>query len=361
MITGSNSTLRVADSNAGVADTRVRHLPPHPHGQAWLPVSAGAESAVERRFPALRAFGRLVGNTPLIEVPGPRNGATILAKCEWPNPGGSVKDRVVYTMVRRALVDVLANDAGSIRLLEYSGGNLGYALGIVCRALRIPLHLVLSSGSAPSLLERLEELGVEVTLVDKELGFRAVIETAAEIAAADPQYTFLYQHRHPANLACHKTTTGKEILAQLGGRRPAAWLASIGTGGTLIGVADAIREVQEDLLVYGVTPAEAPYGSVEPPNGMPRYAGSGGLGDGVPQPFVAAEESSLAGHLHVSYPDALAGMAEFYDRTGIRIGSSAAANWLAASEVARAVGKGGTVVTLFACAGMPEEWERLGR
>lgn len=313
-----------------------------------------------RRFPALAAFRAALGDTPLLAVPGPAGGARIYAKCEWCNPAGSVKDRVAFALMHDVLRDVPDEALHDLRIFEYSGGNLAAALGRLCSDLRIPVRLVLSSGSPPSLLAMLDAAGAEVDLVDKDLGFLGVIEHAHAFAAANPELTFLYQHRNTANVAFHEQTTGAEIVRQA--QLPvSAWLASIGTGGTLIGVARALRAANPALRVFGVTPAELPYASALMPNALPKYAGSGGFGRGLRQPFVAAFDDELDGHFGVSYDDALAGMGEFFDRTGIRIGGSAAANWLSACRVASEMSPDESVVTLFACAGTPEEWKRLGR
>ncbi len=318
------------------------------------------EAALHARHPALASFARRLGNTPLVEVPGPPGGASILAKCEWQNPAGSIKDRVAYAMV----CDALARHdpgAGPLRLLEYSGGNLAAALSLLARDLALPLHVVLSSASPASLLDLLAERGTAVTLVQKERGFLAVIDRALELARIEPGWTVLFQHRNAVNVAYHRATTGAEIARALGGRAPAAWVASIGTGGTLVGVMHALRERLPGLRTIGVTPRELPYASSEPPNGRPKYAGSGGLGYGIRQPFVAAADAEIAEQRTVSYDDALAAMGTYYDRTGTRIGSSSGANWLVACEIAAALPPAETVLTVFPCPGTPEEWKRLGR
>ncbi len=317
------------------------------------------EAALHARYPALASFARGLGGTPLVEVPGPPGGATILAKCEWQNPAGSIKDRVAYAM----LCDVLArhDSAAPLRLLEYSGGNLAAALSLLAHDLELPLRVVLSSASPASLLELLAQRGTAVTLVPKERGFLAVMEHALELAGAEPGWTLLFQHRNGINVAYHQQTTGAEIVQALGRRVPAAWVASIGTGGTLVGVMRALRPRAPGLRTVGVTPREMPYASDEPPNGRPKIAGSGGLGFGIRQPFVAAVDGQIAEHRTVPYDDALATMGQFFDRTGTRIGSSSAANWLVACDIAACLPATETVLTVFPCPGTPEEWKRLGR
>jgi cysteine synthase A len=312
------------------------------------------------RFPALRRFHNRLGNTPLICVPTRRNAAKIYAKCEWHNPTGSIKARTAYAMLYAVLSKTSDAQFQRLKVLEYSGGNLSLALARLCRDLGIPLRLVLSSASPSSLLSQLKKWGAEVYLVDKERGFIAVIHEAVALSA-EPSWMLLYQHRNKANLEFHALTTGREIIEELHRHRVDAWVASIGTGGTLIGVLQTLQQVNPDVKAYGVTPAELPYGSAKPPNGKPKYAGSGGLGNGIKQPFVAPAEKRLAGHFHYSYNDAIAAMGMFFDQTGVRIGSSSAANWLAAREVAVELGPKATVVTVFPCAGTPEEWEKLQR
>ncbi|MEV4439385.1 pyridoxal-phosphate dependent enzyme [Streptomyces sp. NPDC049577] len=317
-------------------------------------------AALERAHPAYGDFGSRLGSTPLVPVPGPDGGAEVLAKCEWHNPAGSIKDRVAYALLGSALQAHGDRPLTELRLLEYSGGNLALALSGLCADLGIAARFMLSSASPGSLLDTLAARGARVDLIDKELGFLGVVRAAVETARREPEWTLLYQHRNTANLFFHERSTGAEIVDGLKGRKPAAWVASIGTGGTLIGVLRALRAAHPDVRAVGVTPGELPYGSEQPPNGLPKYGGSGGMGDGVRQPFVTLHDDEIDHHT-ITYPEAVAGMAEFRDRTGVRIGSSAAANWLVAREIAAALPPSATVVTVFPDAGTPEEWERIDR
>jgi cysteine synthase A len=314
-------------------------------------------ATVENRYPALRRFAAALGDTRLIPLPG-NGGARLLGKCEWENPAGSVKDRVAYALMADALQRHGNRPLGELRVLEYSGGTLARSLSLLCADLGVTARFVLSSASPQSLLAFLAEHGAQVTLVDKELGFLEVVRSALRTAAEDDGWTLLYQHRNPANLRLHETTTGQEIVRQLGGTAPDAWVASIGTGGTLIGVLRALRAHFPGVRAVGVTPRELPYGSAEPPNGLPKYAGSGGMGHGIRQPFVTLYDDEIEQRT-VSYPEALEGMAEFRRLTGLRIGSSAAANWLTARRIAETLPPSSTVVTVLPDAGSPEEWARL--
>jgi cysteine synthase A len=315
-------------------------------------------SALDERFPALAAFAGRLGRTPLREVPARHGGARILAKCEWENPAGSVKDRVAYALVCDALRRHGDTPLKDLRILEYSGGNLAAALSNLGHVLGVRVRCVLSSASPPSLLAKLADRGTEVDLVDKDLGFLAVIRRAQAIAAEDSRWRLLFQHANPANVAFHEATTGAELVAQLGERIPKFWVASVGTGGTLVGVMRALLRVHPEMRTVCVTPAELPYGALEPPNGKPKYAGSGGLGYGIRQPFVRAFESAITAYSTVSCTESQSAMLDLFERTGMRVGSSAAANWLAASDFAARLSPDEFVVTVFPCAGTPEEWER---
>ncbi len=317
------------------------------------------DHALLGRYTPLREFLEQIGETPLVRVPGPSAGAAIFAKCEWANiPSGTVKDRTVFGMVYRLLKATRARtETGPLQILEYTGGSLGGSLSRLCRRLGQALQLVLSDATHPDFLAELHGQGTETVLVPREQGFWGVMETAKKLAAANPSWHFLYQHENPANLWMHRETTGPEIARALPGR-PDALVASIGTGGTLIGVASILAELNPELQVYATTPAEAPYGTDCPPNGLPKFLGSGGFGCGRKQPIVAAAEEMIAGHLHFSYIESLRGMRQFHAKTGLRIGSSAAANWLAACTVAASLGPRATVVTIFPSAATEYEWAR---
>jgi len=310
----------------------------------------------------LESFLKRLGETPLLELPGPADGTRIFAKCEWHNPTGSVKDRPVFGMLYKLLEQTPRDQWSNLRVLEYTGGSLGVALSRLCAKLGLPLTLVMSAATAPELLTQLSRSGSEVILVPKEHGFWGVLERARQIAASDPSLSFLYQHENPANLWMHRETTGREIAEQLPRDTSCdqcAWVASIGTGCTLMGVYDALVNTFPKLELFATSPAELPYGTERPPNGLPKFLGSGGFGCGRRQSFVAPKEASIIDYFDYTYEESLRAMREFYDQTGIRIGSSAAANWRAACEVAATLGPGTTVMTVFPSAATEYEWRRV--
>jgi cysteine synthase A len=334
--------------------------------QPFVPMDAGALESVlaevDRRFPALAEFHAKLGDTELREVPSVPGGARIVAKCEWQNPVGSIKDRTGYALLADALHRFgKDHPAEPLKIVAYSGGDLAEAMSLLGSMTGVATRFVLASFVPESLLRVLDARGSVVDLVPKERGFILTIRTAQRIAAAEPEWTLVFQHANPANVAFHELTTGGEIVRQLGGTRPDLWVASIGSGGTLIGVLRSLRRRFPGVRAVGVTPAEAPYGQLGPPLGKATYEGSGGHGYGIRQPIVKAHDDWIHAHRQVPCGRAIAAMGEFFDLTGTKIGSSAAANWLVAKEYAAELGPGATIVTVFPCAGTPEQWAGLGR
>jgi cysteine synthase A len=327
------------------------------------PFAENFDTAPLRRYPALATLARSIGNTPLREMPGPPGGARIFAKCEWENATGTIKDRIAFALVHRLLAGL--GDERCAGIIEYTGGSLGLSLSRICQRLDIPLTLVLSSSAPPALRAALEAAGTRLELVDNDRGFWAVMERARELARLSPQMHFLFQHENPANPLAHYQTTGSEILSQwecldLPGEID-AWVASIGTGGTLIGVYRRLVEAFPRIALYATSPAELPYGSRLPPNGLAKFAGSGGLGSSRRQAIVAPEEHRLTGHFTYSYAECLEGMRRFRCATGMLIGSSSAANWMAACRVAEKLGPGRNVITVFPSLASLAEREKLAK
>ncbi|NJM90779.1 MAG: pyridoxal-phosphate dependent enzyme [Myxococcales bacterium] len=307
------------------------------------------------RYPQLAAFHAKLG-TRLLELPQQAGAGRVFAKCEFDNPSGTVKDRVACAMLWRLLQEEGGTDG--LHVLEYSGGTLSVPLATLCEQLGVAITLVLSDGCDRSLINKLLARGAQVELVPKALGFYAVIERAQALSRENPSWRFLYQHTNVANVVIHETMTGREILEQLPVRRVDAWVASVGTGGTLLGVHRALRAVFPDVALYATTPAELPYGSTAPANGLPKFAGSGGFGLGRKQPFVEGADHQVRAHIEVSYPDALRAMRLARQELGFWIGSSSAANLQTARALASQLGPDSVVVTVFPCAGTPEERER---
>ncbi len=298
-------------------------------------------------------FESKLGNTSLIEIPNGISNGRIFAKCEWENPTGSIKDRVAYHLVSELLKEKGHDE--EIKILEYTGGSLGVSLALIAKLLDLRLRLVLSESTASSTTRRIRELGAQLHFVEKEKGFLGVINTAIGISKEDPSWSFLYQHENKENLMCHFNTTGTEILSQVPAKID-SWVASIGTGGTLMGVYNRLIEKFPNIELYATNPDELAYGDNAAPNSKKKFSGSGGLGYGKKQLFVMENESKVKQHFRVSYEQCLSSMQEFYQRESLKIGSSAAANLYAARKIAKNKGNQHCTVTIFPSLATSEEW-----
>lgn len=307
-------------------------------------------------FPQLLSFSEALGNTPLIEVPSPKHGARIFAKLESGNPSGSIKDRVAFGLFCDA-VNRHDFEKGPLKLIDSSGGNMARALAHLGHLCDVPVHVVIPDTAPEALLRSLAESHATVTKVDRRYFLLGIIAKSQQIARENPDWTLLSQHLNLVNTAVHQHHTGAEICRQLKGKTADVWVAAVGTGGTIAGVYKALSEQNPNLKVIGCTPSEMPFGTMDPPNGDPRFAGAGGLGYGFEQPFVSLIPAPVT-FQHVSHKTSLKAMYQFFEKTGIEIGGSAAANWVAAQRAAEHLDQNANVVTVFADAGSDADRER---
>lgn len=201
--------------------------------------------------PPLPPLLRHVGGTPLVELPrfSPKPGVRIWAKLEGANPSGSIKDRVALALVREAREDGRLADGQ--RVVEASTGNTGIALAMVCRQYGHPLTVVIPEGVVPSISDILELYGVDIVWVKPRAGMRGAIEHARELATTRGWH-LAGQFSSSTNIATHYGTTGAEIDGELD--RIDAFVAGIGTGGTLMGVGRRLRERNPQVKLVGVEP-----------------------------------------------------------------------------------------------------------
>lgn len=281
----------------------------------------------------LKKLSQEIGDTPMQTIryhSASRVG--LFAKYEFYNPWHTIKDRVAFSMI----LDLLAKDEFSDKkpILEYTGGSLGIALAHICKRLQLKLELVLPDYLSESYFTLMKKLGVQVHKVDKDKGFWEVIDVAIEMGRTN-RYHFLYQHENGANPWFHQHTTGNEITKSLklfdrDRKNLVMLVGSIGTGGTLRGISDALIDEGFRVELAVTCPKELPYGSQEAPNGLPKFAGSGGLGLGRKQRFLEEIEQRIHTHHLYSYDQAIQGSKKYFEQTGIAIGSSAGANYLTA-------------------------------
>lgn len=204
----------------------------------------------------------LVGNTPLL--PLRRIAAHIspevqvLAKAEWFNPGGSVKDRPALNILRTAIADGLLTSGK--RLLDSTSGNMGIAYATLGTSLGVPVTLALPANASPERIAILRALGAELILTDPLEGTDGALRVARQLAAEHPElYWYANQYDNPANWMAHYLTTGPEVIQQTGGSLT-HFVAGMGTSGTLTGIGRYVRQYNPEIQLVAVQPDSSFHG-----------------------------------------------------------------------------------------------------
>ncbi len=277
----------------------------------------------------------------------PEGSARILIKLEYENPTGSMKDRMALAMVEAAEADGRLRPGGSV--VEYTGGSTGVSLAFVCAAKGIPLRIVTSEAASREKRDHMAALGARLTLVPAPTGGTTkaltleMIETARRLAAAPGSY-WTDQLNNTDPLACYDRM-GEEIWQQAAGRVD-AFVQSVGTGGSLRGIATRLRAHDETVRVVAVEPAESAVLSG-------RASGSHGI-EGTGAGFVVPMWSdSLADEIEtVSTEEAMATARRLAREEGLFAGTSTGANLAVALRIAERLGPERTVVAIAVDSGM---------
>jgi cysteine synthase A len=274
----------------------------------------------------------------------PTGSATLHAKLECFNPGGSVKDRIAVSMVEAAEREGRLGAGG--RVVEPTSGNTGVGLALACAVKGYALTLVMPDSTALEHRQALEAYGARIVLTPAEDGLPASVARAREIAAQSGAL-LLDQFENPANPAAHRSGTGREILEafRTAGRLPDAFVAGVGTGGTLTGVAKVLRRERRDLLVVAVEPLSCAVLS----GGFAGTTRIQGLGAG----FVPGvlDRTAYDRVLTVSDEEAWAMKHRLAREEGLLVGISSGAAAVASLRIARELGPGRSVLTVFADTG----------
>lgn len=277
--------------------------------------------------------------TPLLDLSAlATNGVRLYGKAEWHLPTGSLKDRIAASMMARARRDGLLQSA--TRLLEPSSGNTGIALARIAAIEGVPLTVVAPDNVSSERLDLLTAYGADLVFTPGEEGSNGAVRHAERIAAEDG-FLMLHQYENPGNPDAHELTTGPEILEQtleLGHDRIDAFVATLGTGGTVTGVARAIKPMMPGVRIV----------AAEPPSGE-LIAGLRSLDDGYIPPIF--DPSLLGGKILVRTRDSIAMTRRVMAELGWFIGPSAGAAVHASLKVASRLDPGSVVVTVLCDAG----------
>jgi cysteine synthase B len=291
-------------------------------------------------IPASGGLEAAVGNTPLLPLRRLTAGLSprvqVLAKAEWFNPGGSIKDRPALNILRAALAD--GSLAGGKRLLDSTSGNMGISYATFGAALGIPVTLTLPANASPERIAILKALGVELVLTDPLEGSDGAIRVARQIAAESPErYFYANQYDNPANWQAHYLSTGPEIIQQTGGN-VTHFVAGLGTSGTLTGVAQVLRPYNPQVQIIAVQPDSAFHGL----EGLKHMATA--IQPGIYDPGLSDRT------LEVSTEDAHDLVRRLAREEGLFVGVSSGAAAAAALRLAQDLEEG-VVVTVFPDAG----------
>jgi cysteine synthase A len=304
-------------------------------------MTANETQASAARLRIAHEASATVGGTPLVALRriGAELGAEVIVKLEYFNPGGSVKDRIGVAMIDAAERDALIGP-GSL-IVEPTSGNTGIALAMVCAARGYDLILTMPEGMSRERAKLLRIYGAEVRETASLGGMNEAVDLAREIA--EQRKGFMpQQFANPANPEVHRRTTAEEIWEGIGGEI-GAFVAGVGTGGTITGVGQMLRERSPDTLVVAVEPATSPVLS----GGRPGPHKIQGIGAGfVPE---VLDRSVIDEVVLVDDEDALETARLVAEQEGILAGISAGANIRAALEVAARPELAGRRVVTIVC------------
>src|SRR5271163_1443801 len=282
----------------------------------------------------------LVGHTPVLRlnrIPGPDT-AEIWAKLENYNPGGSVKDRICLAMVERAEREGRLKPGDTI--VEPTSGNTGIGLALVAAVKGYKLILTMPDTMSEERRSLLAAYGAKLVLTPDTRGMHGAIAKAEELVRENPSYFMPQQFSNPANPEVHYRTTGPELMEQL--ERIDAFVAGVGTGGTISGTGRYLREhLKNRPLIVAVEPKSSPVLS----GGEPGFHKIQGIGAGfVPQNLDTHVYDEI---IAVSDEDATLYSRRLAREEGLLVGISSGANCCAALQIARRLGRDKVVVVVF--------------
>jgi len=272
-----------------------------------------------------------IGGTPIVELQrlAPRPGVRLFAKLEGQNPTGSVKDRIARAMIVEALA------SGALRpgqtILEPSSGNTGISLGMIGSRLGHPVRIVMPDNTTSERAQLLRLYGAEIIGSPGAEGSNGAIRLAQELSAADPSLFMPFQYGNEANPRAHQATTGPEILAQV--PEVDLFVAGLGTGGTLTGVARALKPARPSVRIVAAEPLPGE-----------QVQGLRSLDEGFVPPVL--DESLLDDRFLVSNRDAVIGLRRLLREEGIFGGLSSGAAITVALRAASELERGNVVVLL---------------
>jgi len=276
---------------------------------------------------------KTIGNTPIVKIKTGADEAEIYVKLEFFNPGGSVKDRIAFNMITKMLADGTLKEGNTI--VEPTSGNTGIGVAMCGAALGFKVILCMPESMSIERRKIVAAYGAQLELTPASGGMKAAIARATELAA-QPNHVMLSQFENKYNPQAHELTTAAEILADFS--KLDAFVAGVGTGGTISGVAKILKEKGYDTKIIAVEPEASPVLS----GGSPGPHKIQGIGAGF---LPNTMNMSLVSEVEkVSNDDALNAARAIAKSDGLMIGISGGAAYVAAKRVAKRLGAGKKVL-----------------
>jgi cysteine synthase len=301
-----------------------------------------AGSMIEEKFSSL---WHLVGNTPMVEVVYTYRGSkrSIFAKCEYYNFTGSIKDRMALYILEHAYLEEKIRPGDPI--VETTTGNAGISLAAIGRRLGHPVKVITPDWLTRERVDIIKSLGAEVVSVNHgQGGFQRSIHLAEEMAAEDPRIFLPHQFSNALNAEAHEQTTATEIWGQLAvrGLCPDAFVAGVGTGGTVMGVGRFLKMKNRSIMVHPLEPVESPALSTGCKTGMHRIYG-------ISDEFISGivKLGKLDSIVQVHDGDAIHAAQMLDTQLGLGVGISSGANFIGAVKVQNMLGAHACVATVF--------------
>ena len=283
----------------------------------------------------------LIGSTQLIRLNKivPENYANIYAKVEYFNPGGSVKDRIALSMVVNAEKKGLLKRGGTI--VEPTSGNTGIGLALVGAVNGYRVILIMSDDMSDERRSILKSYGAQIELTKAKYGMQGAIDRAEELTKKHHGYYMPQQFNNPANPEIHRRTTAKEILKAMDDDPIDAFVAGVGTGGTITGVGEVLKTKNKEIKIVAVEPKTSAVLS----GGKPGPHMIQGIGAGfIPKVLNTSIINEI---IPVSDEDSFHTAKSLSKEEGLLVGFSSGAAYFAALKVAEQLGKGKNVVVIF--------------
>ncbi len=289
---------------------------------------------------------QLIGRTPVIKIGNltDENSAEILAKLEFFNPGGSVKDRIAISMIETAEKEGVLKRGGTV--IEATSGNTGIGLAMTCASKGYRCVITMPESMSLERVYILKSYGAEVILTNAAEGMTGALNKAKQILSKNTNAFMSSQFNNPANPDIHRKTTAREIIEATEGKID-AFVAGVGTGGTITGVGEVLKKFNKDIRIIAVEPATSAVLSGKP-------AGPHKI-QGIGAGFIPAvlNLKVIDEIITVTDADAYDQSVEISKKEGISVGISSGAAFWAARQVASRFRKGKTVITVF-----PDSGER---